>query len=221
MNLFENLLGAIQVGGVFLLSPGLRSWYNHWGAKPEDASRVMPGDELAPSFQLGYTRAIKIDAPAQNVWQWLIQLGQGRGGLYSYDGLENLIGCDIHTVYRIQPQLQHLQVDDLIRLGPKGYPSFSVVAIASGRSLVLVSANPKTDKPALYLKDQGKGYAFSTWQFYLESLSETSTRLWVRQRLDFSPDTKLVWRITEPIAFVMERKMLLTIKKFAEQMHNQ
>jgi hypothetical protein len=66
------------------LSPLLRTWYNQWGATPEEVLQTLPGDELVPTALMGYTRAITIQAPADRVWSWLAQIGQGRGGLYSY-----------------------------------------------------------------------------------------------------------------------------------------
>lgn len=217
MSLFESFLGAIQVGGVLILSPVLRGWYNRWGVQPEENQRSLPGDELVPAPMMGYTRAITIQAPVERVWPWLAQMGQGRGGLYSYDGLENLAGCNIHSVDRILPEYQNLKSGDLIRLGPKGYPCFSVVSIEPGRALILISADPKSEQVVVYTTERGKGYSIATWQFILEALDENTTRLFVRQRLAFSPDLTIVWRLTEPVAFVMERKMLLGIKQRAEQ----
>jgi hypothetical protein len=216
MSLFESLLGAIQVGGTLILSPVLRGWYNRWGAQPEEIQCTMPGDELVPAPMMGCTRAITIQAPVEEVWPWLAQLGQGRGGLYSYDGLENLAGCQIHSVDRIIPEYQNLEPGDLIRLGPKGYPCFSVVSSEPGRALILISADPKSEQVVLYTTERGKGYSIATWQFTLKALDEKTTRLFVRQRLAFSPDLTLLWRLTEPVSFVMERKMLLGIKHRAE-----
>jgi hypothetical protein len=216
MSIFESLLGAIQVGGTLILSPVLRGWYNRWGAQPEEVQGTMPGDELVPAPMLGCTRAITIQAPVEQVWPWLAQLGQGRGGLYSYDGLENLAGCQIHSVDRIIPEYQNLEPGDLIRLGPKGYPCFSVVSSEPGRALIMVSADPKSEQVVSYTTERGKGYSIATWQFTLKALDEKTTRLFVRQRLAFSPDLTLLWRLTEPVSFVMERKMLLGIKHRAE-----
>ena len=217
MNLFENLVGAIQVGGALTLSPVLRSWYNRWGATDAEIQQPLSGDELVPVSNLGYTRAITIQAPVESVWPWLAQLGQGRGGLYSYDGLENLARCDIHSVNRIIPELQNLRTGDLIRLGPKGYPCFSVAVIETGRALVLISADPQTGQPVYYISRAEKGYSAATWQFILEPRKNDTTRLLVRQRLSYSPDLALVWRLTEPVGFVMERRMLIGIKQRAEQ----
>ena len=217
MSFFENLLGAVQVGGALILSPGIRSWYNRWGATDAEISQPLPGDELVSSPILGYTRALTIQAPPERVWPWLAQMGQGRGGFYSYDGLENLAGCDIHSVERIIPELQNLQVGELVRLGPQGYPCFAVVSVDPARALVLVSANPQTGQPVEHNLQASKGYSIATWQFILQPRDDNATRLLTRQRLAYSPDLKWVWRLTEPVSFVMERKMLLGIRRRAEQ----
>ena len=219
MMIIENLLGAIQVGGTLILSPVLRSWYNRWGATDEEMNRPLPGDELAPAPILGYTRALTIVAPLERVWPWLAQMGQGRGGLYSYDGLENLAGCKIHSVEQVIPELQNPQVGELVRLGPQGYPCFAVAAIDPPRALVLISANPQTGQPVVHTAQVEKGYSIATWQFILEPLDENTTRLMVRQRLSYSPELAWVWRLTEPVGFVMERKMLLGIRQRAERFH--
>ncbi len=217
MNIFENLMGAAQVGGALILSPLLRSWYNRWGATRQEAALPLPGDELVPDSQMGYTRAITIQAPPEQVWMWLAQIGQGRGGLYSYDGLENLAGCKIHSADRVIPELQNPQVGELIRLGPPGYPCFAVVTLDPARALILVSANPQTGEPVTSDSQAVKGYSITTWQFILKPLGESATRLLVRQRLSYSPDMAWVWRLTEPVGFVMERKMLLGIQQRAER----
>lgn len=217
MNLIVNLLGAIQVGGTLIASPLLRGWYNHWGASPAEVQQALPGDELVPAPLLGYTRAITIQAPAEGVWPWLIQLGQGRGGFYSYDGLENIARCHIHSAGRIIPEMQNPQTGELVRLGPKGYPCFAIVSIDPGRALVLISADPQSERPVELSERKDKGYSIATWQFVLQPLGESMTRLLVRQRLSFSPDLTWVWRLTEPVGFVMERKMMLGIRQRAEQ----
>jgi hypothetical protein len=153
------------------------------------------------------TRAITIQAPVSDVWPWLVQLGQGRGGLYSYDWLENLIGCDIHNADRIMPEFQRLQVGDPVRLGPEGYPFYTVAAIEPERALILHAASPEIS-----------GHNES-WIFYLEPIDENSTRLIIRSRRKYEPTLAnfVIWQvITEPAHFIMERKMLLGIKQRAE-----
>lgn len=212
----ESVEGAIQMAGLLLLSPLLRSRYNRWGATDAEVIRSLPGDELIPHPIQGYTRAITVRARAADLWPWLVQMGQGRGGLYSYEGLENLVGCRIRNVERIVPELQDLKVGDLIRLGPKGYPCFRVWKIEPERALVLVAADPKTEQ-AVDPTPQEKGFSAATWQFFLEERGDGTTRLITRQRLVYSRDMALMWRMVEPVDFVMGRKMMRNLKRLAER----
>jgi len=114
------VFGGGQVVGAMLAAPLLRGRYNRWGATTSEVTASMPGDDLVPHPRLGYTRAITVDAPPEAVWPWLVQMGQGRGGLYSFDGLENLARCNIHSVDRIVREHQQLSIGDLVRMGPEG-----------------------------------------------------------------------------------------------------
>ncbi|HQF71439.1 MAG TPA: hypothetical protein PLH39_09200, partial [Promineifilum sp.] len=82
--LFEEVLAAGAIAGNVLLSPLTRRWYATWGATPAEQQRALPGDDIVAQPRLVVTRAITIRAPAEAIWPWLLQLGQGRGGLYSY-----------------------------------------------------------------------------------------------------------------------------------------
>ncbi len=151
------LVGGSQVLASLLTAPVGRRRYNRWGALDGEVTDPMPGDGLVPQPQLGYTRAVEIAAPPQQVWPWLVQMGQGRGGLYSFDGLENLVGCDIHSADRVLPDHQVLQVGDLVRLGPVGYPCFRVAAVEPGASLVLVGADPRPPARCRVRRRPGRG----------------------------------------------------------------
>jgi hypothetical protein len=184
---------------------GLRPWHVRWGATNAEVMLPLPGDTIVPRPRNWATRAITIDAPVAAVWPWLVQIGHGRGGLYSYDWLENLAGCDMHSANRIIPEFQYLEVGDVIRLGPEGYPSYPVAAVEPGRALVL--AGDDLDLGA------------HSWTFVLEPVDDRTTRLIVRSRGDYPPTMAnfAIWRlVTEPLHFVMERKMLLGIKQRAE-----
>ncbi len=209
------VVGGAQVLGTTLGAPLLRRRYNSWGATAAEVGSTMPGDELVPSPRLGYTRAISIDAPPATVWSWLVQIGQGRGGLYSFDGLENLARCDIHSTDRIHPELQHLAEGDLIRLGaPQGYPCFRVSGVRPAESLVLVAADPLPPHEVATAASPG---GLATWQWQLLPTSRgRSTRLLVRQRLTYPDNMAVMWHVVEPISFVMERQMLRGIKQRAE-----
>src|SRR6266568_6707448 len=87
-----------------------------WGATDEEAGATLAGDDLIPGPDLVATRAITIHALADRIWPWIAQLGQGRGGFYSYDVLENLVGCAIRSADRVVPEWQDVKVEDLVKL---------------------------------------------------------------------------------------------------------
>ena len=97
----------------------MRFRYLRWGATDQEVGDSLPGDDLVPNADMIATRAITIRAAADQVWPWIAQLGQGRGGFYSYDRLENLVGCNIHSSNRILLEWQDIKVGDEIRLAPQ------------------------------------------------------------------------------------------------------
>ncbi|HZK48767.1 MAG TPA: hypothetical protein VFD74_04120, partial [Thermoleophilia bacterium] len=88
---------ALVVGSALVYKRWLRHWSFSWGASPEEEFESMPGDDFVTDPQWITTRAVSIDAPPSRVWPWLVQMGQGRGGLYSYDRLENLVGSRVSS----------------------------------------------------------------------------------------------------------------------------
>jgi len=209
----ETAEGLTLIAAAVVTTPFVRSRRLNWGATSDEASGPMPGDDLVPKPKWSYTYAITIDAPRERVWQWLAQIGQGRGGFYSYQTLENMFGCRIHNVDHVVPELQQLDVGDPIRLHPKA-PALQVAVAAPPETLVLHGAPNPNEQTA-----EG-GFAISTWQFRLAEDSDGSTRLLTRGRSDYSPG--LANRMffgpfpMEPILFVMSRKMMLGIKELAE-----
>ena len=106
-----------RLGGVAVVAAAgavvagvLRPRYLSWGASDEECAGALPGDELVPHADLAATRAVTIAATPEQVWPWIAQMGQGRGGLYSYDALENLVGCDMHSADRVVPEWQDVAV---------------------------------------------------------------------------------------------------------------
>src|ERR1700719_1900264 len=106
-----------------------------WGATDQECEALLPGDDLIANADITATRAITIRVAADQVWPWIAQLGQGRGGFYSYDFLENLVGCDIHSSDRIVPEWQDIVVGDEVRLAPQ--LGLAVASVEQRRSLVL------------------------------------------------------------------------------------
>jgi hypothetical protein len=177
-----------------------------WGATGQESGEPLPGDDLIADADLTATRAITVRAPAGRVWPWIVQLGQGRGGFYSYDFLENLVGCDIHSTDRVVPEWQDVGVGDEVRLAPQ--VGLTVACVEQGRSLVLRGGVP--------MGHSAPPYDF-TWAFVLKGESDGSTRLLVRERYGYT--RRWAWLLVEPaaaVSFVMSQRMLRGIRDRAE-----
>ena len=96
-----------------------------WGAQAAEVARRLPGDDLLATADIVSTRAVTIAAPPEAIWPWLVQLGSGRGGAYTYDWIENLMGLDMRSADEILPQFQDLKVGDEFQLG-RGRPAMRV-----------------------------------------------------------------------------------------------
>ncbi|HVM19782.1 MAG TPA: hypothetical protein VM307_07465 [Egibacteraceae bacterium] len=210
------LLIVIAAGLIVVHYGFVRRWMLTWGASVEELGAALPGDEFVLDPRTGSTRAITIHAPLEAVWPWIAQMGQGRGGLYSYDWLENLFGCDIHSSDRILSNLQTVEVGDVIRLVKEGYPvdlSFEVAFVHPPRALVL---RPRTTPEEAF----AAGMAYTTWAFVLQAVNSGTTRLISRWRTDFKPTPAgyFWWKYgpVEAVNFVMERKMLKGLRRRAE-----
>lgn len=191
-----------------------RDKINTWGATDEEVNSTFPGDELLPSVHGQSTHAITIHAPPATIWQWLVQFGQGRGGFYSYDRLENLFGMDIHSADRILPEYQQLTVGDRIHFAKKG-PIFIVAALELEQSLIL----RMPDQITLEFADSNSpDYFDTTWGFILNPVDDHTTRLIIRGR---ATSNSLTGRVTNEIlgiiSCIMEHKMLHGIKARAER----
>jgi hypothetical protein len=116
-----------------------------WGATDDELKVVLPGDELVAAADLTATRAVTVRASADGVWPWIAQIGQGRGGFYSYDFLENLVGCDIHSAERVVPEWQSIDVGDAVHLTSE--VGRVVAVVEPGRALVLRGGVPIGRRP--------------------------------------------------------------------------
>ena len=200
-------LVAATVGAAVSMSVVTLRWsYLRWGAVEHETVESLPGDDLIPAPGLVATRAITIEAPPVQVWPWVAQLGQGRGGFYSYDWLENLVGCRITSADRVVPEWQDVAPGDELRLHPK--VALGIVQVDPERALV-VDGRPSDGSP-------GPPYGF-TWSFVLRKHPHLATRLIVRERYAYTqPWSPLV---VEPLAFgsaVMTHKMLRGIRDRVE-----
>jgi hypothetical protein len=168
-----------------------------WGATEREAAGPLPGDELLPAADGASTRAIDIEAPPADVWPWLAQMGPSpRGGAYTYDWIENLLGLNMHTVDRVLPEYQHPQVGDTIELG-------------SNR----VRLDLVEPRHALAWRSEDGNWV---WTFVLVDRGGT-TRLISRNRFRLASLTARIGMLPmEPGSLVMERRMLREIKRLSE-----
>jgi hypothetical protein len=217
-NVVEGIQGAAFMAFA-LVTPFLRPWRARWGATDAEVKKKLPGDELMPHPKWGYTHAVTIKTPVAEVWPWIVQMGQGRGGFYSYEFLENLVGCNIHNVDRIIAEFQHLKVGDSIRFHPK-IPAYTVVLVEPRSALGLnARSDTKTGKTFELTDKMPEKYINSSWAWFLDERNDGTTRLFSRGRGDYRGLANALGFgpcFTEPISFVMDRKMLLGIKQRAE-----
>ncbi len=189
---------ALAAGG-YVASYGLwREWCLDWGATGVEVRASLPGDDLLADPGILSTRAIRIEAPASAVWPWLVQMGPGRAGAYTYDWIENLLGLSMHSADAIIPALQHIAVGDAWRLGSRG-PVLRVALVEPEQALVVRS-------------DDGNW----VWAFVLRPAAG-ATRLISRNRIatpGAPPIARALTRyLLEPGSLVMERKMLIGIRQ--------
>jgi hypothetical protein len=193
------LLGVVALTGVYWFP--VRRWFHRWGTTPEELERAMPGDRLIDNPTKVDTGAVTVNAPPEDIWPWLVQMGQGRGGLYSYDWLDRLFGfLDRPSATSILPEFQQLAVGDKIYWGRE---ELTVEVLEPLRALVL--------------RDLGHGMEW-VWQFGLYPIDDQRTRL-VERGTERTPNTILWWlfmRVSEPAAFIMTRRFMLGVKQRAE-----
>lgn len=190
------LLGAF--GAAFYLR-ALRRRILNWGSTPQEAGSRLPGDELLEPADVISTRAIEIEAPAAAVWPWLAQMGPSpRGGAYSYDWIENLLGLGMHSSEQVLPDYQHPQLGETIHYGP------SQMRLERVQPMHLLS----------WMAEDGNWL----WTFVLTE-QDGRTRLISRNRIRLPSALAHAWMLPmEPGSLVMERKMLLGIKLRAERL---
>lgn len=198
------IAGAVvaSVVGERLYRRYLRDWVLTWGATASEVERPLPGDDLLAAPDVLATRAIEIEAPPSAIWPWLVQMGPGRAGAYTYDWIENLFGLGMHSADTIVPEWQRLEVGDVLRPA-KGGPGMRVEIL----------------EPERVLSNRSEAGDW-VWTFFLEP-QDGSTRLISRNRIAMkgaSAGQRLGILVMEPGSLVMERKMLLGIKERAERL---
>ena len=182
-------------------------WMLNWGAIETESAMALPGDDLVPAPSYRSTRALTIDAPVEEVWPWLAQIGRDRAGFYSYSWFENLLLADIHNSWAVHPEWQSRREGEILPLTPRHYP-LGLIRWKGG------SVGPKVRRfePNAFLVLDGWG------SFILQPRGDGKTRLIVRDPTKPMPfPAQFLWRLFfEPGHFAMERQMMKGIRDRAE-----
>jgi hypothetical protein len=191
------------IAAIFLLAlivylPIIRPWQLRWGATDAEVTRDLPGDELLASPDFDATRAVTVRATPEEIWPWIVQIGDRRAGFYSYDWFDNR---GKPSADRIIPELQRVEVGDPVPIAPGIYEV--VHSLDPPRSMVWVGSEVPP---------------FSTWAWYLEPLDETHTRLLTRLRYSYHWTSPILlfelWLDWGDFPFM--RRCMLGIKQRAE-----
>jgi hypothetical protein len=179
-----------------------RPWQLRWGSTREEVIRTMPGDEVVPAPVFNATRAVTVEAHPEDIWPWIVQIGFGRAGWYTYDLLDNL---GRRSAERIMPELQRIEVGDLVPMGPGKDAGMRVKGFEPDRWILWWDKNQLT-----------------TWVWALDPMPDGTTRLVtrVRSRPSWRRPSTVMWLLLFEVAdFPLMRKCLLGIKRRAEATH--
>jgi hypothetical protein len=185
----------------------LYPWHRTWGSTRDELLMKLPGDPPRRDLALEVQHAVTIDARPETVWPWLVQLGQDRAGFYSYDWLERAVGADVHNVREIHPEWQSRQPGDFVRATQAGY-----LGGVFGEDLGWTVTQLEPPR-VLVLENWGA--------FVLLPIEGDKTRFIIRSTI--SNRDIPVWASTLNFMafqlphFVMQRRMMATIKALAEQ----
>jgi hypothetical protein len=227
-------IAAVMAGvGVATYRRVVLPWWKTWGIDERDVGRALSGDDQVPTPSAVDTRSLEIDAPPSEVWPWLVQMGYGRAGWYSYDAID-MAGVSSR---RIVPEWQSLDVGDLVPTHPGG--GFEVRIVEPERALVLyldtalvarqaaaaqvagtTGPAPNVQATGAFLGATQPTEFSASWAFVLEPMEGSRTRLIERFRVRFGDSDKPWTVVTLPAVgfgvFLMMRKQMLGIRDRAQ-----
>jgi hypothetical protein len=176
----------------------IRPWQLRWGATDVEVARDMPGDEIVADPTFDATRAVTVDATPEDIWPWIVQMGFGRAGWYSYDWIDNLGRPSARVIL---PELQRIDVGDMIPIDPREKHGFRVKGFVPNEWMLW-----------------GDGHGKITWCWGLYPIDDRSTRLVTRVKVkyDWLNPTMLFNMVFDVGDIVMMRKCLIGIRERAE-----
>ncbi len=197
------ILAGLTVLAVTIIAM-LTPWMDRWGATDEEIAASFPGDELLLEPASFLNRAVTVNALPEEIYPWIVQLGAGRGGMYSYTSLETyLLNCPLVNADRVHEEWQDLKVGDEMKMCPNepAPPPYIIAQIVPNEAIVM--------------GHQENGEWVDVWQFIIVPQKDGTSRLITRTR---TMATGGFWTIIHPGIFMMERGMLLGIKDRAEML---
>jgi hypothetical protein len=224
---------GVAAGAIATWKLAVEPWYREWGVSTDDAVKALAGDDLVDSPNVVDTRAIEIAAPPAAVWPWLVQMGYGRAGWYSYDAVD-MVG---KSVDRIVPEWQSLAEGDIVPTQPGG--GFRAAVVDPGRALVLyldgamvveqmkAAQEARMEAASANVRATGQVMASgfpadfeASWAMVLEPVGDDHSRLVTRFRVrlgEGSPATRMAGPVMGFGVFAMMRKQMLGVRDRAER----
>jgi hypothetical protein len=172
-------LSAVLVAAAVAAYAGER-WTARTRATGHEKRGPLPGDELVPEPKWQATRAVTVQATAEEVWPWLVQMGfpTHRAGWYIPHWMDRVVfGIRARSAERIVPELQDLAVGDRVPDSERGASHFTVARIDPARALVLHSHT----HPLPFYEDVSFAWAFVLVE------AGPPTRLIMRARVSYTP----------------------------------
>ncbi len=214
---FTGLTAGLGIAGYFFV---LRPWAQRSSATDDETRRPLPGDELVADPKETVTYAVTIAAPAAKIWPWLVQMGGKRAGWYSYDRFTNK---GEKSANHILSDLQHLAVGDILSATAEEKEGFFVAFTDENKALVLDMLVDFDERrpvnPTAPREEELEMFFRTSWAFVLDEIDENTTRMLVRNRIDYAPPSFFtpVYRfLFRPAHFAVQREQLVGIKRRAE-----
>ncbi|MDQ0662951.1 hypothetical protein QFZ35_001449 [Arthrobacter ulcerisalmonis] len=214
MMLGRKLAGAAGTATA-LYGVWIRPRLNHWGATDEEVYGPYPGADVVPNGKRGATMAVTINAPPDEVWPWLVQMGGDRGGWYSWDHLDNAGRPSARTVH---PEWQDISLGDKVKYWTRSQgpvDAWTVAALEPNRFLGLHGLSDLMGRPLDAAQPRPPAYTEGLWGFLLKELPGGRTRLVIGGYEVLRPRWLSFW--LPLVVWIMQARMMSVLKRNIER----